>query len=393
MRRHSITQRNLFLLTFVIAITLLAAAGAAPPAPKVGGEAHVSATGHYEGEATNKENQALAVIIDLQDTDGAFSGLITTPVGVFPITGGSRQGRSMTIEFDAGGQKGSIAAQTNDKDLVGTFSLADDGGPINVRKTSDIPLSSGPGKSALSTPIMFLGVYHMDNPGLDAVNLQADDVLAPKRQHEIEELVERLARFQPTKIAIEAPYRDTHWPALYQKYLDGQYVLGRNEIEQIGFRLAKRLHLSTLYGVDYFMFMNGLTQNEIEEHKAGTTMPNSAPATSPSSLSPEDELLRRSTVTEYLLHLNEAPEIQRNHQQYMAMLLPNADPAIYQNADLVSNWYKRNLRIFANINRISEPGKGRVLVIIGAGHLKLLKEFATDSPQFNNEDVAPLLKP
>ena len=45
----------------------------------------------------------------------------------------------------------------------------------------------------------------------------------------------------------------------------------------------------------------------------------------------------------------------------------------------VANWYKRNLRIFANINRITEPGRDRVLVIIGAGHLKLLKEFAAHS--------------
>ncbi len=392
MRRHFTAQRSLFLFASVIAITF-AAASPDPPISKPVGEVHVAASGHYEGEATNRENQTLAVIIDLWDTDGALSGSIATPVGVFPITGGTRQARIFTIEFDAGGQKGSISAQFSDEGLVGTFSLGDDGGPINALKISAIPLSGGSSKSALSTPIMFLGVYHMDNPGLDAVNLQADDVLALKRQREIEDLVVRLARFQPTKIAIEAPYRDTHWPSLYQKYLDGQYALGRNEIEQIGFRLAKRLGLPTVYGVDYFMFMNGLTPNEIEEHKARTKPSNSTPVTGASALSPEDELLRRSTVTEYLLHLNAAREVQRNHQQYMAMLLPNTDPAIYENADLVSNWYKRNLRIFANINRISEPGKDRVLVIIGAGHLKLLKEFATDSPQFNNEDVEPLLKP
>jgi len=45
----------------------------------------------------------------------------------------------------------------------------------------------------------------------------------------------------------------------------------------------------------------------------------------------------------------------------------------------VANWYKRNLRIVVNINRITEPGKDRILVIIGAGHLKLLKEFAADA--------------
>jgi pheromone shutdown protein TraB len=58
----------------------------------------------------------------------------------------------------------------------------------------------------------------------------------------------------------------------------------------------------------------------------------------------------------------------------------------------VANWYKRNLRIFANINRITEPGKDRILVIIGAGHLKLLKEFAGDAPYFDEVDAESFLK-
>ena len=56
---------------------------------------------------------------------------------------------------------------------------------------------------AASAKIMILGTYHMDNPRLDAKNLEADDVLLPKRQREIAELNEKLARFNPTKIAVE----------------------------------------------------------------------------------------------------------------------------------------------------------------------------------------------
>ena len=52
--------------------------------------------------------------------------------------------------------------------------------------------------------IMLLGTYHMANPGVDAVNFEADDVLALKRQREMQQLIEQLARFNPTKIAIEA---------------------------------------------------------------------------------------------------------------------------------------------------------------------------------------------
>jgi hypothetical protein len=270
--------------------------------------------------------------------------------------------------------------------LVGTFSVGGDSGSIDLKKTSDVP--GGPTKFA--TPILILGVYHMANPGLDEVNVLADDVLTAKRQKEIENLCEQLARFQPTKIAIEAPYRDTYWPEQYRKYLAGQYKLGRNEIEQIGFRLAKRMNLPTVYGIDFLMYANGLTPSEMEQRNQSSSA--DLHRAEPSQPSSEDQLLRQSTVTQYLAHLNSPAEIQRNHEGYMLSLLPTDDPAIYRKADLVANWYKRNLRIFANINRITELGKDRILVIIGAGHLKLLKEFAADAPYFDELDAESFLK-
>jgi len=44
--------------------------------------------------------------------------------------------------------------------------------------------------------ILILGTYHMANPGRDIFNISADDVLAPKRQAEIGELLEVLKRFK-----------------------------------------------------------------------------------------------------------------------------------------------------------------------------------------------------
>src|SRR5207245_3448579 len=40
-------------------------------------------------------------------------------------------------------------------------------------------------------PLMILGSYHMSNPGLDATNLNADDVLSSQRQAEIARTIER----------------------------------------------------------------------------------------------------------------------------------------------------------------------------------------------------------
>ena len=250
--------------------------------------------------------------------------------------------------------------------------------------------------SAESARLLILGTYHMENPRLDAVNLEADDVLLPRRQRELADLVAKLARYNPTRIAIEAPYRNATWDDRYRQYRAGTYTLGRNEIEQIGFQLARRLNLPTLHPVDYSMTMRGLTPAEIEypaprQSAPTVAVPASAPVPAP-PLSERDLLLRRSTVTEFLRHLNSDAEIRADHAQYMQMLLPAEDAAIYEDADLVTNWYKRNFRIFANLNRITTFPGDRVLLIIGAGHVKILRELALDAPYFCLVDTDAYLR-
>jgi hypothetical protein len=46
--------------------------------------------------------------------------------------------------------------------------------------------------------LMILGSHHLDNPGRDHVNFQADDVLSAKRQREVRQLVALLKQFRPT---------------------------------------------------------------------------------------------------------------------------------------------------------------------------------------------------
>ena len=51
----------------------------------------------------------------------------------FPVTGGSRHGEAVTIEFDADGQ-GTIALHIADDKLVGTWSMGEDGGSLDVKR-------------------------------------------------------------------------------------------------------------------------------------------------------------------------------------------------------------------------------------------------------------------
>jgi hypothetical protein len=98
--------------------------------------------------------------------------------------------------------------------------------------------------------ILVLGTYHMSNPGRDIYNMQADDVLSPKRQQEIAQLIEVLKKFHPTKIAIEADVGSQRVAQEYSDYMAGKYPLSRNEIDQIGYRLAKELGHHAVYPVD-----------------------------------------------------------------------------------------------------------------------------------------------
>lgn len=251
-----------------------------------------------------------------------------------------------------------------------------------------------------SAKILILGTYHMDNPGQDAINLQADDVLGEKRQREIAELVERLARFKPTKIAVEAPYRSTAYPDRYRKFLAGEHKPGRNEIEQVGFRLAKMMGHTTIHPIDFPMWMNGLLPSEIEQPKPKSSPEAPAPEARaaepkralPPHIARTEELMRTGTVTDVLRHLNGEAYVRADHAGYMEMLLPNEGVAIYGRADLITNWYKRNLRMFANLNRITDFPADRVLLIVGSGHLKILSDLALDSPQFCLEEAEAYLK-
>lgn len=249
----------------------------------------------------------------------------------------------------------------------------------------------GPG----AAPIMILGTYHMSNPGLDAHNLEADDVLAPRRQREIADLVERLARFRPTKVMTEAPYR--HRPTIerYRAYLAGDHELGRNETEQIGFRLGKMLGIASITPIDFPMRMSGLRPDEIDDAwrpKPAPEMEQQAAPAAP-AIDPKQEKLRTATVREFLLWLNEPGRAESEHSEaYLELLLPEDGPALYQRSDYLVNWYKRNFRMFANIARETDFAEDRVLVIVGAGHLKILRDLARDASYFCLVEPAQVLR-
>jgi hypothetical protein len=56
------------------------------------------------------------------------------------------------------------------------------------------------------------------------------------------------------------------------------------------------------------------------------------------------------------------------------------EPWDWAGADLVSDWFRRNMRIYSNIVQLVDAPNERVLVIYGAGHLGWLQYAFSSNP-------------
>jgi hypothetical protein len=237
--------------------------------------------------------------------------------------------------------------------------------------------------------VMILGTHHMDNPGLDYANPAVDDVLAPRRQAEIAAVAQALAEFRPTRIAIEAPpSRDSAYDARYQAYRAGTYTLGRNEIDQIGFRLAKMLGHPRVYPVDYRLDMDFGGAMQWAAQNGQGELAQRMGATVQQMVGEMNARMPTTSVGGILAEANSA-RADSMHGLYLVLATVGRDTT-YKGADEVANWYTRNLHIFANIARVAQPGE-RVLVIMGSGHGTLLRRFVDESPDLDLVSVEPLL--
>jgi hypothetical protein len=221
--------------------------------------------------------------------------------------------------------------------------------------------------------ILVLGTYHMANPGRDVYNMQADDVLSPKRQQEIAQLIAVLKKFNPTKIAVESDVSSNKRPEQYADYLAGKYTLTRNEIEQIGFRLAKELGHKTIYPVDVdgdfplqrvvnYAKANGRGDKFDQMMSGWGTL-----------VKEQGEFLKSHTVIETLEHMNSDERTAKDMALYFAVV-PYSEPGEYAGPDMLTSWYQRNMRIYSNILKLADTPGERILVIYGQGHLAWLQQ-------------------
>jgi len=238
-----------------------------------------------------------------------------------------------------------------------------------------LPLEAG-GQEVERPEILIIGTFHMANPGRDIHNAEVDDVLSATRQREMLEVLEVLQRFRPTKIAVEASVGSDRIGQRYADYVAGDYTLTRNEIDQLGLRLARSLGHDTVYAVDedgefpYYRVRNYARANGMEARF------DSLQALTGDRVERESRYLATHSLLETLTLVNADSTVARAVSEYYEAFMPFGEPYEYAGPDLIARWFERNLRIYHNIRALATSPSDRILVIYGAGHLGWLRQMA-----------------
>ena len=235
--------------------------------------------------------------------------------------------------------------------------------------------------------VMIVGTYHFSNPGRDQHNVQADDVLTPERQKQLEAIEGSLAKFKPTRVAVEwdAKTVDERYP----KYIGGELAPSRNEVVQLGFRLAKRAGLDHVDGID----VDGDFPYEpvaawAQSHGAAARL-DAAQAQIQARVEAFTKLQHDAGIAAALKDMNAPKNVDADYGFYAELMHYGAGDE-QPGAKLLAAWTARNLEICARLVQATRPGD-RVVVFYGSGHSYLLRRCVRETPGFELVEANPYL--
>lgn len=245
---------------------------------------------------------------------------------------------------------------------------------------------------------LLVGSPHWSNyqqEGLDVVQTREIDVLSARYQRELETIAEKIRDFKPDKIFIEdIPAQQQVVDSLYAEYKKGRYgKMIRSESVQLGFRAAKKLGHPRLYCVDYrdvwfeFDSIIAATQKANQQDLITGIMEEVQNLQG----SYNQLIAKEPSIKEVLLFLNSEQSLKRNLGFYLNTINQAGGADDFAGAYLTSEWYRRNLYIYSMIQKAIEPQDQKIMILMGAGHIAVLKELMEYDSRWELVDPGQIL--
>lgn len=246
--------------------------------------------------------------------------------------------------------------------------------------------------------VVLLGTFHFGETS-DRNKTVLTDLFSKKRQSELDDLVKSLNAAKPSKIFVEAPVSSQQRiDSLYNIYRRDKLkdtVILRNEIEQIGFRLARLSNLPSLRCVDYRQELPYEAMDKFEKGIGADTTIKFPPFFDipyPFTDSTRKLSLKKMTLPQYLRGMNDEYHRQQFQFDYLHYAMSYGYKEDYTGADYTTAWYGRNLKIFTNILRDLQPSDQCIVILFGSSHTNTLRQFFENHPSFQILDLETILK-
>ncbi len=242
--------------------------------------------------------------------------------------------------------------------------------------------------------ILLLGTFHFENPGLDVAKTNTFNVMSDKSQKELENITNKIKKFGPDKIFVEWNYeKQDKLDKFYARNSDSLFRVKADEIVQVALRSAKKLGHKKLYGIDYqhadFPYdslVNGMkAANQFDLIKINEE-------TMKKYENDQNQKIAKYSLTELLLDINTQKSNEENLGWYLQTATKGGKTNDFVGAYLVSEWYRRNLYMYALIQKLTESKDNKIMVLLGAGHTAMIREFVEHNPDFEIVELATVLK-
>ena len=213
------------------------------------------------------------------------------------------------------------------------------------------------------------------------------DLKSDKTKKEIKKIVDNLVKFQPTIVCLEiVPEEDSLTNISFQNYIKNQNNKTNysKEIDLIGFEVARLSGVKKIYGIDNHIGFDYPKLIDIAQTKTSWN------AEVSKTLKKYENLSKLPMLEQYKkFNDNDTKEQSINDYNYLATIHTKNN---FEGADIISEFYKRNLRMYSNFNDIPMNSNDRVLIIMGGTHTAYFDFFIQTDNRFELINIKKYLK-
>lgn len=248
--------------------------------------------------------------------------------------------------------------------------------------------------------VLLIGTFHFANfdpkNNQDIAETNEVDVLSVKNQKELELISDKIAEFKPDKIFVEYSFEyqnklDSIFQSLHSKdFLD----LGRNEIYQLAYRVAKKINHKKLFAFDYrnTFFPYGAMLETMEKANQ-TELLKKNELDNIEFESQYNELVNSTkSVTEVLYFLNDDKERKKDLGWYLN--LPNRAGSLNDTIGtyLTSEWYRRNIHMYSTIQKQVTDADTKIMILAGSSHVAVFQDLINYNPDWDIVELKEIMK-